>query len=472
MPSAILGALLPVLPRQRLTVSPALRKFSRGALPMLIATSLSGCTVLERSAVQSVAPAPAIVELPRPAQVADLWTRIRPGFQILSAGGDRLANGELAAAVSRQLNWYKNNPSYLETVFARAEPFIYEVVEQLEAAGLPLELALLPVVESTYDPLAYSNSHAVGLWQFIPSTARAFGLERNDSYEGRRDTVAATGAAVKFLQYLNRQFNGEWLLALAAYNSGEGNVRRAIARNIKSGGDGQFWALELPRETRNYVPQLLALAELVADPQQHEVDLPSLPDRPYFTAITIDQPLDLSLAQSVSGTDPELFTRLNAAFRRSITPAGSATLYLPNKNAPALQRFLEQTPVNEWAPYREVVVAWGDTLSELAERHDSTTSAIAQANQLPSLQLKVGQRLVIPPRGELETGIRELPRGHNKYIVQPGDSLWLIARRFSTSVDQLRKLNRSNSQYLRPGSTLMVPAAAELSAASKGRKKH
>ncbi len=428
---------------------------------------LTGCSaLLSPPAAPPSAPPTSATVVPAAVVTDDLWQRIRNGMQIVPNGGDRLANGELAAAVAKQLRWYQNNPSYLATVFERAEPFIFDVVEQLESAGLPLELALLPVLESTYDPLAYSNSHAVGLWQFIPSTARAFGLERNDRYEGRRDSVAATAAAVRFLTYLHGQFDGAWLLALAAYNSGEGNVRRAVANNLAAGGDGQFWALQLPRETRNYVPQLLALSELVATPERYAVELPELPNRPFFTAVAVNSPIDLAIAQRVSNTDPELFTRLNAAFRRSVTPADGATILLPAANAAALKAFLATTPPTLWAPYREVLVAWGDTLSELAERHNSTVAELKAANRLSSNRLRVGQRLVIPPRGELTGAAAELPRGHHSYLIQPGDSLWELAQRFSTSVALLRKLNRLSGDTLRPGRRLMVPANAAPSAPS------
>jgi len=438
-------------------ISSALLHTLTTALALL---SLAGCAVLNGPTPPPANPSPLVMAEPEPI-VDDLWQRIRDGFQILPAGGDRLASGKLADAVARQLHWYQNNPSYLATVFERAEPFIFEVVEQLERAGLPLELALLPVVESTYDPLAYSNSHAAGLWQFIPSTAQAFGLKRSDGYEGRRDSVAATTAAVKFLTYLNRQFDGQWLLALAAYNSGEGNVRRAVARDLAAGGSGQFWDLELPRETRNYVPQLLALAELIAMPELYAVALPEQPNRPFFTAVSVTAPIDLAIAQTVSATAPELFTRLNAGFRRSVTPPGPSVLLVPKANAAALERFIATTPSSQWAPYQEVVVAWGDTLSELAERHNSSITDLKRANRLGSSRLRVGQRLVIPPRGEAISGAAELPRGHHKYIIQPGDSLWVIARQFSTSVGQLQKLNGIKGSALQLGSTLMVPAALE-----------
>lgn len=444
---------------------PPIRSAASPIIAISAALWLTGCsTLLSPPAAPPGAPTIAATAAPAAVVADDLWKRIRDGMQIVPNGGDRLASGELAAAVAKQLRWYQNNPSYLAAVFERAEPFIFDVVEQLESAGLPLELALLPVVESTYDPLAYSNSHAVGLWQFIPSTARAFGLERNDGYEGRRDSVAATAAAVRFLSYLHGQFDGEWLLALAAYNSGEGNVRRAVASNLAAGGDGQFWALQLPRETRNYVPQLLALAELVATPEHYAVELPELPNRPFFTAIAVNAPVDLTIAQRVSKTDRELFTRLNAAFRRSVTPADGATILLPTANAAALEHFLATTPPTLWAPYREVLVAWGDTLSELAERHDSTVAELKAANRLSSSQLRVGQRLVVPPRGKLTSAAAELPRGHQIYLVEPGDSLWELAGRFSTSVAQLRKLNQLSGDTLRPGSRLVVPATAALSA--------
>ena len=185
----------------------------------------------------------------------DLWQHIRSGYNLSPA--------QMHETVAKQISWYQRNPNYLKTVFGRAEPFIFYVTDELDKAGLPLELALLPIVESTYDPLAYSHSHAVGLWQFIPSTARSLGLHRDRWYDGRRDVVLSTQAAIKYLKYLHRRFDNDWLLALAAYNSGEGNVRKSMARNRKLGKPVDFWSIKLPRETRNYVPQLLALAALI-----------------------------------------------------------------------------------------------------------------------------------------------------------------------------------------------------------------
>jgi len=182
--------------------------------------------------------------------------------------------------LDKQLAWYSSNQSYIDRVFKRGERYLYHIVNELEAQQMPLELALLPVVESAFDPFAYSHSHAAGLWQFIPGTGKRFGLERNWWYDGRRDPVASTAAAIKYLSYLHRYFDGDWLLALAAYNSGEGNVRRAIARNKRLGKPTDFWSLKLPRETQAYVPQLLAVAAVIRTPEKYNTVLPKIANRP------------------------------------------------------------------------------------------------------------------------------------------------------------------------------------------------
>ena len=183
---------------------------------------------------------------PQPIAPIDIWQRLRQGFQITP--------NSLPYSAEKQLQRYLKNPHNLNLLFEHSSPFLFHVTEQLENANLPLELALLPIVESNYDPLAYSPSHAVGLWQFIPSTATSLGLERSRWYEGRRDVVQSTAAAVTYLGYLNKQFNGNWLHALAAYNSGEGAVRKAIRKNRRLGKSTEFWALRLPRETKTTYP--------------------------------------------------------------------------------------------------------------------------------------------------------------------------------------------------------------------------
>ena len=205
------------------------------------------------------------IEQQEPEAPVDIWQRLRDGFEITPE--------KLPYTANKQLNRYLKNPHNLNILFKRSTPYLFHVTEQLENANLPLELALLPIVESNYDPLAYSPSHAVGLWQFIPSTATSLGLERSRWYEGRRDVVQSTAAAATYLAYLNKQFSGNWMHALAAYNSGEGAVRKAIRKNRRLGKTTDFWSLRLPRETKNYVPQLMALASIVKDAEKHQIKL-------------------------------------------------------------------------------------------------------------------------------------------------------------------------------------------------------
>ena len=195
-----------------------------------------------------------------PSQDVNLWDRVRDGFQIPTVQNSR---------VDTYISWYSRNDNYMQRVSERANRYLYHIVEQLDANGLPLELALLPIVESAFDPFAYSHGRASGIWQFIPGTGKHYGLKQNYWYDGRRDIEASTEAAIRYLTNLNQQFDGDWLLALAAYNTGGGNVRKAIKRNKAKGKPTDFWSLKLPRETSAYVPQLLALAELVRNPQEH-----------------------------------------------------------------------------------------------------------------------------------------------------------------------------------------------------------
>ena len=215
----------------------------------------------------------------KPDSTDDLWRRVRDGMALQGHYAD--------PRIAKQVEWFSNNQSYIDRVMSRGELYLYHIVEELEDNNLPLELTLLPVVESAYDPFAYSGSHASGLWQFIPMTGDRFGLKQDWWYDGRRDPLAATEAAISYLTYLNNYFEGDWLLALAAYNSGEGTVRRAIERNKRDGKPTDFWSLKLPRETRAYVPQLLAISRVVADPESHGIVLPSIPDSPYFDVVDL-----------------------------------------------------------------------------------------------------------------------------------------------------------------------------------------
>jgi len=394
----------------------------------------------------------------------DLWQRIRLGYQ--------LDLNNLPDAVKKQRQWYINNPSYLKAVFSRAEPFIYYITDQLEQAGLPLELALLPIVESTYDPLAYSPSHAAGLWQFIPSTAKQFGLERNRWYDGRRDVINSTHAAIKYLSYLNNRFDNDWLLALAAYNSGEGYVSKSILKNRRAGKPVNFWSIRLPKETRNYVPQLLALASLIDTPSVHKIELPFIANSPYFEIIKIEHQVALQKVMDVSGVNRTLFHRLNPAFRRSTTPpTGQHNLLFPLKNADSFRASLKTTSQRDWIPHTEYAIVEGDTLSQIAEKFGTPLSWIKARNNLNSSLLKIGHILLIPhDEGSMTIASADSSFKNTSYRVVSGDSLSSIALRFNTSVKSLQRQNGLLTDTIKIDQYLSIRIATNKSVAENLRK--
>ena len=383
----------------------------------------------------------------------DLWQRLRDGFA--------LTPDTMPASVAKQRDWYLRNPSYLKTVFGRAEPFIYYVTEQLAEAGLPLELALLPIVESTYDPLAYSHSHAVGLWQFMPSTGASLGLRRDRWYDGRRDVVASTDAAITYLTRLHRRFDKDWLLALAAYNSGQGNVAKSIRRNRKAQKGTDFWSISLPRETRNYVPQLLALATLIRDPDKYDLKLPSIANQPYFEIVEISSQIDLGKVIQLSDIELADFTRLNPAYRRALTPPQNThSLLLPVGTAQPLRDMMATTDPKTWVPHTEYAVVNGDTLSEIALRFDIPVSWLRKRNSLKNDRLRIRQVLLIPHAGDNGSYASSAPKSGAQepryHIVSRGDSLWSIAKQFNTSIKRLRETNKLSSNTLQLNERLVV----------------
>lgn len=406
-----------------------------------------------------------VEETPEPAEI-DLWQRLREGYNLTPVS--------MPASVKKQRDWYLRNPSYLKTVFSRARPYIYYVTDELDKAGLPLELALLPIVESTYDPLAYSHSHAVGLWQFIPSTGKSLGLQRDRWYDGRRDVIYSTQAAITYLKKLNKRFDNDWLLALAAYNSGQGSVSKSIRRNRKLGKGTDFWSIKLPRETRNYVPQLLALATLIRDPEEYDLKLPAMPNKPFFEVVEIESQIDLNNVVKVTGVEVGEFTKLNPAYRRAITPPqGKHNLLLPVGTAQPLREMLATTDPKTWVPHTEYAVNSGDTLSHIAARFDIPTSWLRSRNNLRTDRLQIGQILLIPhSRDNIDylsnsLGSSKQPVYHS---VRQGDSLWTIARKYNTSISKLRKINKLSSNTLRVGDRLVVGSQLQETAAKNLRR--
>ena len=331
-------------------------------------------------------PAPDVI---KQAEYDDIWLRIRDQL-VFHRHSEK-------ASVKARLAWYARHQDYLDRVAERARPYIYYIVEALEKRNMPVELALLPIVESAYQPFAYSRSHASGIWQFIPGTGKLYGLKQNWWYDGRRDIVAATDAALNYLEKLNKEFNGDWLLALAAYNTGERNVARAISRNKKAGKPTDFWSLRLPRETRGYVPSLLAVAELLMKPNQHGVQWQTIENKPFFTIVPIEKQLDLATAANLAGISMDEIYTLNPAFNRWATdPKGPHRLLIPVEKSQRFVTDLRALPDSERISWIRHVIKRGENLGLIARFYHTSVSALKQTNNLRSNLIREGHSLLIP----------------------------------------------------------------------------
>lgn len=396
----------------------------------------------------------------------DLFERIRTGFMIEDVDH---------AAVEREVKWYAKHPAYLDRTFKRGERYLYHIVNEIEARKMPLELALLPVVESAFNPVAYSRARASGLWQFIPGTGRRYDLKQNWYYDGRRDVIAATTAALDYLQFLSEEFEGDWLLAIAAYNCGEANIARAVARNRKAGKPTDFFSLKLPRETRAYVPKLLAMRRIVNDPATHGLEFAPIPNEPYFAQIDVAGQIDLHVAAELAELAPEELLALNPAFNHWVTdPDGPYQLLVPvDREA----RFTEA--VAALPPEKRVRVVYhhvrkGDTLGGIADKYGVSIAAIKTANRIRGTLIRPGQDLLITaaPTGMAAAApttmiaAREPRNSSDKHIVRRGDTLWSIARSHGVTMDSIVSSNGlSSDDTLAVGQVLQIPGTATLASA-------
>lgn len=353
-------------------------------------------------------------------------------------------------AVAQEFDWLLRHPDYLERVFTRARPYLPYIYHELQRRDMPMELVLLPVVESAYDPFAYSHGQAAGLWQFIPGTATHFGVSQNWWYDGRRDLLDSTAAAITYLDKLQRMFDGDWLLAIAAYNSGEGKVRRELRR---AGGDATFWELRLPRETRAYVPRLLALSRLVAAPGDFGITLPEVIDTPQFEVVQTGGQLDLAVAAELTGLSVDTLYRFNPGLNRWATPPqGPHRLLIPANYAGLLRDGLAELPAAQRVTWKRYRIAPGDTLSSIAAAHRITIESLRDSNDLRGSMIRAGQYLMIPTASRKSRDYR-LSASQRlqqrtvatardvEYTVRPGDSLWTIARGYGVDVRRLASWN-------------------------------
>jgi membrane-bound lytic murein transglycosylase D len=377
----------------------------------------------------------------------DLFDRMRAGFAFEEVQ---------EPAIDQQLAWFEHNPDYLERVFQRGQRYMYHVITEVEARGMPLEFALLPVVESAYEPFAYSVGRAAGLWQFIPATGVRFGLKQDWWYDGRRDVIESTRAALDYLQALHDQFDGDWLLAIAAYNVGEASVQRAIDYNRAVGRATDFWHLNLPAETRAYVPKLLAMKRLMAEPERYGLEFAVIPNEPYFAVIDTGSQIDLKVAAQIAGTSYDELVALNPGFNRWATdPSGPDRLLVPIDNADAFEAGLETLPAEDRVPYVTHEVAKRESLAAIAKQYGVSASVIAKINDLPGGRVSAGETLKIPeisvqlPDKVLLAAARvdrpetDLGRKQRQivYRVRGGETLSSIARRHGMPVSTLARLN-------------------------------
>ena len=393
-----------------------------------------------------------------------IWPRIRAGFQI----DTHLEHPRVQA----ELEWYSRHQEYLYRTMTRAEPFIHYILDEAEKRGLPTELVLLPIVESAYQPFAYSHGRAAGIWQFIPSTGRHYGLEQNWWYDGRRDIYASTQAALKYLQSLSKQFDGDWTLALAAYNSGSGTVRRAIRKNKKKGKPTDFWHLDLPKETRAYVPKLMALKELVESPELYEIGLRCIPDAPGFVSVDTETQIDLALAAKLAELDVETLYNYNPAFNRWATsPDGPHRLLLPYHNAEIFKANLAAYPDDQRVQWKRHKIKNGETLSHIALKYDTTVRELRKVNNIKGNNIRAGKHLLIPVASRdlasytlssaQRTKALQSTNKKNKtrinHIVQNGESFWTISRKYQVDMRRLAKWNgMAVRDPLRKGQKLVV----------------
>lgn len=392
----------------------------------------------------------------------DLWSVLRAELQLKDSQHSRIQG---------HLDWYVNHPAYLTRVFKRAQPFIFWIMAELRANNIPLEIALLPIVESAYDPFAYSHGSAAGLWQFIPSTGRAYGLKQNWWYDGRRDIAASTQAAIRYLKQLNQQFNGDWLLALAAYNSGGGTVNKALRYNKRKGRKLDFWSLKLPRETRHYVPKLLALSLIINNPEKYGITLPPISNELAITIVNTQGQIDLALAAKLADMPLETLYKFNPGFNRWATdPSGPHQLILPIEKAAHFKQALADLDSNERVQWKRHKIKSGETLSHIAHRYQTTTQLLRSTNNLNNHQIRAGKHLLIPVAqknlraynmSQSERHQRKMaqPKSRIKatHIVQAGDSLWDLSRKHKVSVRQLAAWNNmAPRDILRQGQKIII----------------
>jgi membrane-bound lytic murein transglycosylase D len=418
----------------------------------------------------------------------DMWDVLRREFS--------LPHYEDNPLVQEQITWFLTHQDFLKQSATRAAPYLYYILQQAHKRHLPAELVLLPVFESSYNPFAYSSAGAAGIWQMMPGTATGYGIKQDWWYDGRRDVLASTKAALNYLFYLSNFFNGNWLLAVAAYDTGEGNVLNAIRKNISNGESSDYWSLPLAQETRTYVPRLLALATIIANPEKYPVYLPPVHNAPYLAQIDVGMQMDLKHAATLAGLSLKKLMQLNSGFNRLATsPTGPYKLVLPIESVGQFSKNLSATASYQQLAWQHYKIKVGDTLVNVSRRYHAPIALLKKMNPLIQSVLRPGSSILIP-RGsnepQTETIEDNLPiktvtrttsrfmKNHVAqtqtttvtsptlhYILQPGDTIYMarandnlasIARRFHVNEQDITNANPyPPNSTIPPGQRLVIP---------------
>ncbi|MGB2739477.1 MAG: LysM peptidoglycan-binding domain-containing protein [Cognaticolwellia sp.] len=392
----------------------------------------------------------------------DVWQRIRANLQFTIPNDTRITS---------QRDWFLKHPTYLQRVAKRAEPFLFYIVDELEKNDIPLEIALLPIVESAFDPFAYSHGRASGMWQFVPGTGKRFGMKQNWWYDGRRDVVASTQGAIQYLKYLHKYFDGDWMLALAAYNSGEGRVGRAVRSNKKKNLPTDFWSLDLPKETRAYVPKLLALADIVKRSDEFKIKLHPIDNNAVLSQVDIGSQLDLAKAAQLAQLSLTELQRLNPGYNRWATdPDGPHYLLLPKHKVKEFQQGLAKLSTKDRLAWQRYKIKNGDSLGKIAQKFNTEIDLIREVNKVKGNQIRAGKFLLIPvATASLDSYLlsqnQRLAKTQNKvlagekriHIVKSGDTLWDISRAYRVSTRSIAKWNgMAPRDTIKPGQKLVI----------------
>jgi membrane-bound lytic murein transglycosylase D len=370
--------------------------------------------------------------------------------------------------VQTQIRWLIAHPSYLNKL-AQSEPYMYHILTEIKKRHMPGEVALIPMIESSYDPFAYSGAGAAGLWQLMPGTGTDLGLKQDWWFDARRSIRPATDAALNYLLYLNKFFNGDWVLAFAAYDSGEGTMARIIKNSHQTGRNIHFWSLPVPNETKAYIPRLLALAEIIANPKRYKVELPDIPHAPYFEEVNIGSQIDLSHAAKLAGISYKDLIKLNPGFNRWATaPYRPYKLLIPVDRVEHFNLNLAHFPEDQRVSWTRHQVSAGDNLTLIAQRYHTTSNLIKELNQLKSNSIKKGQYVLIPntkhtavvakaPAPKMTPHFTQPKQYKTIHIVERHDSYALLEKKYGVSTANIKSWNKLTAkQPLRHGQQLVI----------------